>query len=457
MNRIAGRAGITLLIALLLVAGMAFFVMEFVVEADDWIFFPGSPHVYSSGKVGTGVFTDREGEMVLDLSEDRSYSDDSLLRQAMLHWTGDREGNVSTPALENYPLEMTGYDLLNGVYAYGEGTFTARMTLSAQAQKAALEALGDYHGTVAVYNYETGELLCAVSTPSFDPDHVPDVAGDTTGRYDGIYLNRFTQASFVPGSIFKIVTLAAALETVKDIEDRTFICTGTYEYGIDQVTCGGAHYEQTLKEAFANSCNCAFAQIAELIGGEKLQQYAEQFMITEPVNFDGISTAEGNFQVENAEDVELAWGAIGQFTDQVNPARFMTFMGAIAGGGVGAEPYVISEIAIGDGTTYYAKTSQSDRLMSRATAKILGEYLQNNVNTVYGDWNFPGLTVCAKSGTGEVGEGKEPNAMFAGFVADEKYPLAFIVAVEEGGYGAGTCMPILAPVLEACKEVMDRE
>ena len=69
--------------------------------------------------------------------------------------------------------------------------------------------------------------------------------------------------------------------------------------------------------------------------------------------------------------------------------------------------------------------------------------------------SFPGLTVCAKSGTGEVGGGKKPNAMFAGFVDDEAYPLAFIVAVEDGGYGKATCVPILSQVLAVCKEVMD--
>ena len=67
------------------------------------------------------------------------------------------------------------------------------------------------------------------------------------------------------------------------------------------------------------------------------------------------------------------------------------------------------------------------------------------------------MTVCAKSGTGEVGEEKKPNATFAGFVADEEYPLAFIVVVEGGGYGSSTCVPILSKVLSVCKRVLDRE
>jgi peptidoglycan glycosyltransferase len=98
-----------------------------------------------------------------------------------------------------------------------------------------------------------------------------------------------------------------------------------------------------------------------------------------------------------------------------------------------------------------------ERIMSRETAKTLQEYMRNNVQTKYGSQNFPGLTVCAKSGTSQLGGEEVSNAMFSGFVADEKYPLAFMVVVENGGYGSGTCVPILSKVLSACKEVMDAE
>jgi peptidoglycan glycosyltransferase len=93
--------------------------------------------------------------------------------------------------------------------------------------------------------------------------------------------------------------------------------------------------------------------------------------------------------------------------------------------------------------------------MSTETARILQEMLRANVETYYGDENFPGLTVCAKSGTAEVGGDKKPNAMFTGFVMDEEYPLAFIVCIEDGGYGRPTCMPVLSKVLQSCKEMMD--
>ena len=93
--------------------------------------------------------------------------------------------------------------------------------------------------------------------------------------------------------------------------------------------------------------------------------------------------------------------------------------------------------------------------MSAEVARTVKAYMRNNVQTVYGDWNFPGLNVCAKSGTSQQGGEKASNAMFAGFVADEEYPLAFIVVVEGGGYGSSTCVPILSRVLDACKAVID--
>ena len=185
--------------------------------------------------------------------------------------------------------------------------------------------------------------------------------------------------------------------------------------------------------------------------------YVKKFAITEPVRFDGITTAKGNYDVSEAAPVSFAWSCIGQYTDLVNPCRFLTFMGSIAGGGVGAEPYIVSSVSAGGKQVYTAKTVKTGRTVSEEVAGILREYLENNVNTIYGAGNFPGLTVCAKSGTSQLGGGQTSNAMFAGFVAEEAYPLAFLVVVENGGYGASTCVPILSRVLAACKEVLDGE
>ncbi len=331
------------------------------------------------------------------------------------------------------------------------------LTISSRVQTAALEALAGRKGTVAVYNYKTGEILCALSAPTFDPDNVPDIAGDTTGAWEGTYVNRFVHSAYIPGSIFKIVTTAAALECVDGIESMTFTCWGEELYGVDKVTCERAHGNLDLKGALANSCNCAFAQIAQLVGRENMMAYVDAYGVTKPLSFDGITTISGNYDVSEAAPVELAWSCIGQYTDQINPCRYMTFLGAIAGGGAAAQPHMVSEIRVGQELTYRAQTVMTEQIMPAQTAAQLREYLMNNVQTIYGAWNFPGMTVCAKSGTSQLGGGQTSNAMFAGFVADEEYPLAFIVVVENGGYGASACVPVLSAVLAECKAVLDGE
>lgn len=455
MNRVAGRAGITLLLVLLLLVGMVLFLFEYVIKADDWVIFEGSPHVYSGGNIGCGKVVDRENVLLLDMNDQRKYASLEELRKATVHWLGDRNGSIYAPALSAHASALAGFDLLGGVYSYGGEGGVAKMTLSADVQTAALKAMGNYKGTVGVYNYKTGELICAVTTPTYDPDNVPDLENDKKGKYEGLYVNRFTQSSYIPGSIFKIVTLAAALETIPDIQEQKFVCRGSYKIGASEITCEDKHWTQDLKTAFRNSCNVAFAQIAQQLEGETLQRYAEQFRVTDSISFDGITTAKGNLDVADADAVQVAWGSIGQHTDLVNPCTFMTFIGAIANDGKGVLPYVVENVTVDGLKTYSAKTVSNERIMSASTAKVLQKYMAFNVKDKYGSENFPGLTVCAKTGTAEVGGGKKPNAMIAGYVADEKYPLAFIVAVEDGGYGKSVCVPILSKVLAACKKAMD--
>jgi len=451
MNRIAKRAWAVILLVAVLLGGFGFFVAEYINQAKNWVVFPGSPHVYTGGNIDCGVATDRDGILLLDMRDDRTYSNDTQLRQSTVHWLGDRYGYVDAPALAHYSAQIVGYDLFNGVYAYGDTAGVAKLTLSSKAQTAALKALGDRKGVVAVYNYMTGELLCAVSTPGFDPDNVPDLQQDASGAYEGMYLNRFTQSTYIPGSIFKVVTLSSALEEIPDLQQQTFVCTGSYEMGVDKITCEAVHGQQNVKQAFCNSCNCAFAQISQLLGPEVLLECVEKYGVVKSQSFDGITTAEGNFELDRTP-VNIAWSSIGQYLDQVNPCAFLTFMGAIARGGQGVAPYLVDSVKVGDTVTYQASTTVCERIMSKEVAETVSAYLRNNVQTKYGDENFGSLTVCAKTGTGEVGGDKKPNAMLAGFVADEACPLAFIVCVEDAGYGRTVCIPIAASVLQVCRE-----
>ena len=461
MNRIARRSIALILAVVLMFSGMVFFLIEYFIKGDTWVMTDGSPHVYNGNSpaeevkpnIGCGVITDREGLLLLDTNDGRTYSSLTALRKATLHWVGDRRGNISAPAVSTYAEELVGYDPVNGLYQYS-GAGQAYLTLSAKVQMAALEAMGEYKGTLAVYNYKTGEILCAVSTPTFDPDAPPE----DVERYEGIYVNRFTQAKYTPGSIFKIVTTAAALEEIPDIRKQTFRCTGSYgfEDGSDPVTCEHVHGELSLYDAMAQSCNCAYAAIVEQLGAKKLMEYVEKYQVLESVRFDGITTKSGSFSITDAGRNQIAWSGIGQHKDQINPCAYMTFMGAIANGGAAVQPYVVSKVTCGKETTYAAETVTAEAVMPSEIAEELQAMMRNNVEVKYGAENFPDMTVCAKSGTAQ-SDTKESNALFAGFVTDEEYPLAFIVVVEEGGYGRHACVPIISKVLSACKEVMDQE
>ena len=454
MNRIAGRSKFALILAAVLVLGLVIFLGEYLFQAKDWVVFSGSPHVYTGNNLNCGVVTDRNGTVLLDATDGRQYSDDVMLRMATLHLLGDRDGYINAPAVSQYSSQMVGFDLVNGIYSTSGTGGTAVLTISAEAQKAALEALDGRKGVVGVYNYKTGEILCAVSSPTYDPDHVPDIANDTSGDYDGVYVNRFTQSAYVPGSIFKVATAAAALAEIEDIQSQSFLCEGSYWVGGDEVVCEVVHGWVTLRQALMHSCNSAFAQIALELGPEALMKYVNQFQLTESLAFDGIDTAAGQFDLTGAADVNVAWGGIGQYTDTINPCRFMTFMGQIAGGGTAAEPYLVRSVSSGMFSGYTAKARQSDRIMSASVAATLQEMMHYNVVYNYGESNFPDLYVCAKTGTAEVGGGLEPNATFAGFTMDDEYPLAFVAIVENGGSGRNTCVPIISKVLSACMESM---
>lgn len=462
MNRVIKCSAFMLILVISLAVGILFFLGDYLLNAQTWVMSAGSPHVYSdSGSVST-VVTDRYGQVLMNVADQKEYSEDAALRTSIVHWLGDREGNISAPIVSYYSGLLTEYNVLTGVYTYVEpGPSQVTLTLSAQVQKAALEAMGDYKGTVAVYNYKTGEIICAVSTPAFDPVNLPDIAGDTEGKWDGAYVNRFLKSTYTPGSIFKIVTAAAALETIPDILEQTFECNKEVIYGadgIDKVSCGRAHGVQTFEQAFRNSCNCAFSQIANQLGGEVIQRYAKQMGIDSSISFDGITTASGSFSFEGEADVMVAWSAIGQHKDQVNPCQYMTMVGTIAAGGSGVQPYIVAEVTGGGWDDYTAKAVSTGRIMSTETALKIQSMMQFNVEDYYNAEGkyFEGLTVCAKSGTAEVGGGQD-NSMFAGFVADEEYPLAFMVVMEDGSYGRITCVPIISQILAVCKEVMDSQ
>ena len=449
MKKIERRAVLCLLLAMVLGLGLCVFLGKYLLHAGDWASSAFNRHLYNtSGVLATGTVLDRDGDVLSTVENgQRTYYDNETVRKATLHAVGDLQGNIGTGALNAFADKLTGYDLLNGAFGADRGS-SLYLTIDARYNYEAYQALNGHAGTVAVYNYKTGEILCMASAPSYDPLHVPSDI-ETNDRYKGAYLNRFLSSTFTPGSVYKTVTLAAALEELPDIQERTWTCTGSVQIGDETIVCSGTHGEQHIGDAFANSCNVAFAQIAQELGADTLKKYTEKAGLTASYSVDGLPTAKGSFSFEGISDGQLGWAGVGQGADLVNPASLMVYMGAIANGGRAAKPYLIQKTVSALGLPSLPHiTGKTGTLISRETAAALADMMADNVEKTYGTNRFPNMDLCAKSGTAEVGEGQTPHAWFAGFLRNEDAPYAFVVLVENGGGGSSVAGTVAGRVLD---------
>lgn len=449
MKKIERRSLICLILALLLAAGMLVFLGKYFMDGGSWASSAFNRHLYNTnGVLASGSVLDRDGD-VLTTAKDgkRTYYNNETVRKATLHAVGDLQGNIGTGALNAFADQLTGYNLLGGAFGADRGN-EMYLTIDARYNYEAYRALNGHAGTVAVYNYKTGEILCMVSGPSYDPLNVPaDI--ESNERYEGAYLNRFLSAACVPGSVYKTVTLAAALEEIGGLESRSWNCEGSVQIGEETIVCAGTHGKQHIEDAFANSCNVAFAQLAVELGADTLKKYTEKAGLTSSYSVSGLPTARGTFNWENITDGQLGWAGVGQYHNQVNPCSLMVYMGAIANGGKAAEPYLIKKTVSPTGISSLPKLKgKTDALISAKTAERLADMMAGNVEKTYGTARFPNMDICAKSGTAEVGGEKAPHAWFAGFLRNEETPYAFVVLVENGGGGNTVAGSVAGNVLD---------
>ena len=447
MKKIEKRAVLCLLLAGALLAGTALFAFRFVVHGGSW----ASWLPVFSGQPAAGRVLDRDGDVLTWVEEDgtRRYYDGATVRKATLHAVGDAEGRIGTGALVAFADKLSGYNLLTGAYSpLGRGN-DLYLTIDARYNYIAYNALGGRKGAVGVYNYKTGEVLCMVSSPTFDPLYPPEDAEDNPA-YEGVYLNRLLSGTFPPGSVYKTVVLSAAIENLPDLFDRTWTCTGSVTVGEGPVTCPHAHGEQDIYAALSNSCNGVFAQLAAELGEDTLARYTEQAGLTASYSVNGLNTAAGSFDLDGLTANELGWAGVGQYNDLVNPCALMVYMGAVANGGRAAVPRLVlkTENALGL-PSLPALPSRTGALIAAGTAETLADMMARNVTDQYGASRFPNMDLCAKSGTAEVGGGQAPHAWFAGFLRNADAPYAFVVLVENGGSGADAAGSVAAQVLDA--------
>ena len=451
MKKIEKRTFLCLLLAAVLLAGTGFFVFRFVRYGGRWASFSANRHLYNSqGQLAVGRVLDRDGDVLswVDENGNRKYYDGATVRKATLHAVGDAQGRIGTGALVAFADKLSGYNLFTGAYSpLGAGN-DLYLTIDARLNYIAYEAMGGKKGTVGVYNYETGEVLCMVSCPTYDPLNPPENVEDDPA-YEGVYLNRFLSGTFPPGSVYKTVTLAAAIENIPDLFSRTWTCTGSTVVGGETITCPKAHGELDISSALANSCNGVFAQLAAELGPELMKQCTEQAGLTSSYSVSGLKTAAGKFDFSGTAG-QLGWAGVGQYNDLANPCAIMVYMGAIAQGGKTAVPRLVLKTENPLGLpSLPTLTKHTKSLVNSDTAATMAGMMAKNVTDTYGADRFPNMDICAKSGTAEVGGGNAPHAWFAGFLRNEDAPYAFVVLVENGGSGSDVAGTVAAKVLDA--------
>ena len=282
-----------------------------------------------------------------------------------------------------------------------------------------------------------------VSSPSYDPQNPPDMENGGE-QFEGVYLNRFLSSAYTPGSTFKLITLAAAIENIDGLYDRVFTCEGGLSVAGDWVACTGAHGALKIEDALAVSCNSTFGELALELGADTLYRYAEQFGLTQSLEINGIKTVAGNFTKAADETANLAWSGIGQYEDTVCPSAMLRLVCAIADDGRAVDMTLLKPAGLAS-----IFPVGSERIMSSDTAEKIATMMNYNVYKTYGQDNFPGLELYAKSGTAEVGGDKASHAWFVGFITNKDYPLAFVVVVENSGSGSRTAGPVANAVLQA--------
>lgn len=458
MKMITKRGIFLWIMSLAFVVGLVFMTVSLVQNGDTWVMKRFNHHVYSNGElIGAGTIYDKDGDVLAETKDgDRVYSDSATTRKSTLHVVGDPKNFISTGVQSVYSARLTGYSLLFGVHniqKYGKGN-DLKLTIDRDICDEAYKALDGRKGTVGIVNYKTGEIVCSVSSPSYDVEDVPDNLL-TSERYEGVYINRLLGAHYVPGSTFKLVTAICAIENIPDIYSREWVCNGEYqpESGV-AIKCNANHGKHiNFNDALAKSCNSTFAQIAIELGQEKLATTAKELGIGSAVTVSGtIDSYAGHFDTTDKIKLgvdALGWTGIGQGNTRIAPITMLRIVSAVANGGTAVSFNIVDSLAnqAGKALDFTLPSNQLSMMNSDVAAK-LKEMMRYNVTNHYGESRYKGLNLCAKSGTAQIDSNENHNiAWFVGFMDDSEHPYAFVVVIENGNSGSQTAGPVAKRVL----------
>lgn len=447
MKMTSFRSLFVTLLATIFTLTILFHYGKLAIHSERYASYPTNPHLFNQGDLyRAGKILDRDGNILAQtINGKREFNSSETIRRATVHTVGDLEGNVATGVHSVYFNELTGYNFVDGVYDSDNSGNDITLTIDTDMCTTAYKALGGYKGTVGVMNWKTGEILCMVSTPTFDPYYTDQADKDAE---NGVYVNRLLSGQYAPGSTFKVVTALSGIENFSNLDDK-YTCKNGVTIGGEWVSCMGNHGSETMQSGLTHSCNSTFAQIGVKLGGNTLLRTAEGLGFNKKVNLGKITCAKSIVNLTNIRDIDLGWASMGQHDDLINPFHYLTVMSAIANDGVLKEPVLVKKVSTPKGTTLKKEGGSDKRLIAKEDAKTLSDMMRKVVTDYYSDSGFSGLETCGKTGTAEVGEDKRPHSWFVGFCRNESKPYAFVVIVENGGMGAGIAKTIASRVLNS--------
>ncbi|HSK26397.1 MAG TPA: penicillin-binding protein 2 [Jiangellales bacterium] len=346
---------------------------------------------------------------------------------------------------------------------------SVKLTIDPAAQRAAYDGLGSQKGAVVAIDPTTGAILAMASTPTYDPNPLAShsvaeqqAAWDTlTADPNRPMLNRAIAQTLPPGSVFKIVTSAAALESGRYTPES--VVPGPAEYQLPQSTrtlpnqngqACGPDGQTTLTNALRISCNTAFAYLGNDLGADALQEQAERFGYnSQPLP--EMNAATSVFP-DDLDDPQTALAAIGQFDVRATPLEIAMTSAAVANRGVLMRPYLVQEI-LGPDLAVIDETQPSElsQATSAETARDLTAMMVEVVeNGTGGNAAIPGVPVAGKTGTAQSAADRPPYAWFTSFAPADDPRVAVAVVIEEAGEntdisGGRLAAPIARAVMEA--------
>ncbi|MBD9730906.1 penicillin-binding protein 2 [Streptomyces sp. H28] len=345
-------------------------------------------------------------------------------------------------------------------------------TIHPAAQRAAFEGLRSRKGAVAAVEPSTGRILALVSVPSYDPQPLSGngaTARETWARLnadpDRPMLNRAVRQTYPPGSTFKVVTAAAALDAgvVTDLDEPTdspepYRLPGTTT-GLTNSSRGCA--DASVREAFVWSCNTVFAKLGVTTGLEAMTATAHGFGFNHAGLRIPFAVARSTFDT-TMDRAQLALSSIGQYNTRATPLQMAMVAAAVANNGQVREPYLVERATRASGSTVTTAGSRAvRRAMHPSTARRMQELMREVVEDGTGtNATIPGAVVGGKTGTAQHGLGNS-GTPYAWFVAwaqgerDAQARVAVAVVVEDAAAnrreisGGGTAAPVARAVMEA--------